>query len=78
MNIVNKLTLRHLKLNKKRTLVTVIGVIISVTMITAVATFAESFLGTMRNYQVESGGNWHVCVYKTPPSRGSVKGVRSQ
>ena len=69
MNIVNKLTLRHLKLNKKRTLVTVIGVIISVTMITAVATFAESFLGTMRNYQVESGGNWHVFYGEIPADK---------
>lgn len=69
MNIVNKLTLRHLKLNKKRTLVTIIGVIISVTMITAVATFAESFLGTMRNYQIESGGNWHVLYQQVPADK---------
>lgn len=38
MNIVNKLTIRHLKQNKRRTLVTIIGVIISVAMVTAVAT----------------------------------------
>lgn len=60
MNIVNKLTLRHLKLNRRRTMVTVIGVIIAVTMITAVATFAESFMGTMRQNQINTGGNWHV------------------
>jgi len=35
MNIVNKVTIRHLKENKRRTLVTIIGVIISVAMITA-------------------------------------------
>ena len=35
MNIINKLTLRHLKENKKRTVVTIIGIIISVAMITA-------------------------------------------
>ena len=42
MNIVNKLTVRQLKENKKRTMVTVIGVIISVAMITAVATLGLS------------------------------------
>ena len=45
MNIVNKLTLRQLLLNKKRTLVTIIGVIISVAMITAVASFGHFFYG---------------------------------
>ena len=34
MNIINKVTLRHLKKNKRRSLVTIIGVIISVAMIT--------------------------------------------
>lgn len=43
MNIVNKLTIRHLKQNKRRTLVTMIGVIISVAMVAAVATLGVSF-----------------------------------
>lgn len=38
MNIVNTLTIRHLKQNKRRTLVTIVGVIISVSMMTAVIT----------------------------------------
>jgi len=44
MNIVNKLTIRHLQQNKRRTLVTIMGVIISVAMVTAVATLGGSFL----------------------------------
>ncbi|EJW15195.1 hypothetical protein PAV_9c01180 [Paenibacillus alvei DSM 29] len=43
MNIVNTLTIRHLMQNKRRTLVTIIGVIISVAMVTAVATLGFSF-----------------------------------
>lgn len=38
MNIVNTLTIRHLKQNKRRTLLTIFGVIISVSMMTAVIT----------------------------------------
>ncbi len=60
MNIMNSLTLRHLKLNKKRTIVTIIGVILSVSMITAVATFATSFLNMMQRNSIENTGNFHV------------------
>ena len=36
MSVLNKLTVRHLKLNKKRTAVTIIGVILSTAMIAAI------------------------------------------
>lgn len=60
MNIVNKLTIRHLKLNKRRTLVTIIGVIISVAMITAVATISTSFLDLLQRQVISTDGEWHV------------------
>lgn len=60
MNIVNKLTIRHLKQNKRRTLVTIIGVIISVAMVTAVATLVVSFMGLMQRQTIADQGEWHV------------------
>ena len=63
MNIVNKLTLRHLKQNKRRTLITIIGVIISVAMVTAVATLAISFTDLMKRQSISDEGEWHV-LYK--------------
>lgn len=60
MNIVNKLTLRQLLLNKRRTLVTIIGVIISVAMITAVASLGISFMDMLRRQVISDGGEWHV------------------
>ncbi|WP_099353245.1 ABC transporter permease [Fredinandcohnia onubensis] len=60
MNIINKLTIRHLKGNKRRTLVTIIGVIISVAMITAVATLGVSFLNLMIRDNIADNGEWHV------------------
>ena len=68
MNIINALTLRHLKLNKKRTIVTIIGVILSVSLITAVPTFVTSFLNMMQRNEIENTGNWHV-LYKDVPSQ---------
>src|SRR5690625_237527 len=63
MNIINKVTLRHLKKNKRRTLVTIIGVIISVSMLTAVATLAVSFMALLQKQEIADGGEWHV-LYK--------------
>lgn len=63
MNIVNQLTLRHLKQNKRRTLVTIIGVIISVAMVMAVATLAISFTDLMKRQSISDEGEWHV-LYK--------------
>ncbi len=60
MKIVNQVTLRHMLRNKKRTLVTIIGVIISVAMITAVSTFAASMFDFMQRMEIEDSGNWHV------------------
>lgn len=60
MNIVDKLTVRHLKQNKRRTLVTIIGVIISVAMVTAVSTLGFSFLDLMKRQTIVNEGEWHV------------------
>lgn len=60
MNIINKLTLRHLKKNKRRTLVTIIGVIISVAMVMAVATLGVSFLDLLKRQTIADNGEWHV------------------
>ena len=60
MNIVNKVTVRHLKENKRRSLVTIIGAIISVAMITAVATLGVSFLDLLIREDIEENGEWHI------------------
>ncbi|MGD6777750.1 ABC transporter permease [Sutcliffiella horikoshii] len=60
MNIINKLTLRHLKKNKRRTMVTIIGVIISVAMVMAVATLGVSFLDLLKRQTIADNGEWHV------------------
>ena len=54
MKIINRLTLRCLQLNKRRTLVTVIGVILSVTMLGAVSIGLTSFTDLMRRHTITS------------------------
>ena len=60
MNIFNKITLQGLKKSRTRTIVTVIGVILSAAMITAVATFTVSLQNYMINGAIVKYGNWHV------------------
>ncbi|MDF2649840.1 MAG: cell division protein FtsX [Paenibacillus sp.] len=75
MNIVNKLTIRHLKQNKRRTLVTVIGVIISVAMLTAVATISVSFMELLQRQTIADEGEWHV-LYKDV-NRDQLESIKS-
>lgn len=60
MNIVNTLTLRHIKTHKKRTILTIVAIIVSVAMVTAVFTSAISFIKYFQNSTLEIDGNWHV------------------
>lgn len=60
MNILNKLTSNYLKLNKKRTIVTIIGIILSGAMITAVATLAVSFQRFMLDVEISNDGAWEA------------------
>ncbi len=63
MNIVNKLTYRHLKENKGRTVVTTLGICVSVAMITAVFVAMASFLNLFGEIGKISSGNWDAYYY---------------
>lgn len=60
MNIFNKVALQGLKKNRTRTLVTIIGVVLSAAMITAVTTFGVSLMNYMTNGAIIKYGDWHV------------------
>lgn len=63
MNIIHKLTWQYMKKNKRRTIVTMIGIIISVAMMTAVTTACASFTDLYERKTIASDGRWHV-IYK--------------
>ena len=66
MNLLNKLTIKNLKLNKKRTIVTIIGIILSVALITAVASMYASGIKSLINYETHEKGDFHVAFYNVP------------
>lgn len=63
MNIMNKVTLKGLIKNKTRTIVTIIGVILSASMITAVTTFISSLQNYILDYTIADKGDWHGVLY---------------
>lgn len=60
MNIFHKVTLQSMKKNRTRTVVTIIGVILSAAMITAVASFGTSLLNYLVNSSIAKYGGWHI------------------
>lgn len=65
MTIFQKITLQSLKKSRTRTLVTIIGVILSTAMVTAVATFAVSLQNYLVNGAIAKYGDWHVAFTNT-------------
>lgn len=62
MKILNKLTVKNLKLNKSRTIVTIIGIMLSCALIMVVAGMAASAQQTMVNLQINMTGNYDLFV----------------
>lgn len=66
MNLLNKLTIKNLKLNKKRTVVTIIGIMLSVALINAVASIYYSGIKSLIKYETYEKGNFHTAFYNVP------------
>lgn len=60
MNLLNKLTKKNLILNKKRTTVTIIGIILSVALITALASLIISFNKSLLVFEKMRTGDFHI------------------
>ena len=63
MNIFNKVTLESLKKNRTRTIVTIIGIMLSAAMICASTTFVSSMQNFVLRCEIYSSGDWHGAVY---------------
>jgi putative ABC transport system permease protein len=66
MNVLKNFTIQNLKLNKKRTIVTIIGVLLSTALICAVSGMTTSTQKTFVKFAKETEGNYHVCFKNVP------------
>lgn len=60
MNLMKTLTLKNLRLNRKRTIVTIVGIILATALLSALVTLVSSFQYSMIEYQKQKGGDFHV------------------
>lgn len=63
MSILNKLTIKNLILNKKRTIVTIIGIILSVALICALSSMVASFKESIIIFEKQELGDFHYAYY---------------
>ena len=63
MNVFNKVTLESLKKNRTRTIVTIIGIMLSAAMICASTTFVSSMQNFVLRCEIYNDGDWHGAVY---------------
>src|SRR6266508_1142616 len=66
MNILTTYTLKYLRLNKKRTAVTIVGVVLSSALICGVLLLGVSFQKVMIDHEIFMSGNWHARFHAVP------------
>ncbi len=66
MKVLNELSIKDLKLNKKRSIVIIIGIILSTALICGVAGLITSFQKTFVETAKNSQGNYHAILYNVP------------
>ncbi|MDR0519452.1 MAG: FtsX-like permease family protein, partial [Clostridiales Family XIII bacterium] len=62
MRIMRELAARQLRLNRRRTAITLVGIILSVAMITAVAGFTTSVQDMAQSMFKNINGDWHISI----------------
>ena len=60
MHILNKLTINNLKLNKKRSIVTIIGILLSTALICAIAGMFSTLQNSLITISARNTGYYHV------------------
>lgn len=66
MNVFHKFAVRSLKMNRTRTIVTIIGIILSTAMLTAVTTTVSSVQQFLLEITEKQNGSWHGEVSNIP------------
>lgn len=73
MNIFRRYTLKSLWQNRTRTIVTIVGIILSVAMITAVTTTVSSLQNFKLETAIQNDGRWHISFQEN--KKGSMEEV---
>ena len=72
MNLYTSLTLRYLKQNKRRTLVTIIGIILATALICGIGNICTSFMDYQMRGQIQSSGSFYATFTDIDKEKASV------
>ena len=72
MTIMQKLTVQNLKQNKKRTVMTILGILLSTALICAVVGMVSSGLASLVRYAIATSGDFHVQYNNIPAEDASL------
>ena len=72
MKILNKLTIKHLKSNKKRTIVTIIGIILSTALMVGIGLLFSTIRDNSIKNIIESNGSHHVVIKAPEPKLDQI------
>lgn len=72
-HIFLKMTYRQMVKNKVRTLVTIIGIMLSAALITAITVFIASLHKSMLDYKIKESGNWYGVIEQVDLKEGLEK-----
>ena len=77
MSIFRKVTLKTLLVNKTRTIVTIIGILLSLSMFTAVTVSVSSFQDYLLKITMHREGSWHAAVSIKGADREAIDSDKS-
>ena len=72
MNLYTSLTLRYLKQNKRRTLVTIIGIILATALICGIGNICTSFMDYQMRDEIQSSGSFYATFTDMDKEKASV------
>lgn len=72
MNLYTSLTLRYLKQNKRRTLVTIIGIILATALICGIGNICTSFMDYQMRDEIQSSGSFYATFTDIDKEKASV------
>src|SRR5689334_1801445 len=71
VNILTRYTLKYLRLNRKRTSVTILGVVLSAALICGVFLLGVSFQKLMIDHEIFMAGDWHAQFHAVPYAKAN-------
>ncbi|MDO5011458.1 MAG: FtsX-like permease family protein, partial [Intestinibacter bartlettii] len=72
MNLYTSLTLRYLKQNKRRTLVTIIGIILATALICGIGNICTSFMDYQMRDEIQSSGSFYATFTEMDKEKAEV------